>query len=890
VTRHRPRHFALALALVCAQLGAVAHADTARVGPAAAPAPTTTQLPRGVRPLHYDVSVVPDAAARRFAATVAIEIEVGEPVDRITLNAVDLDFGTVGLQPLPGGVPIALRRIDLDARAQTASFVFAQPIDAGNYRLEIAYRGAIGEQAAGFFALDYESPSGPKRALYTQFENADARRFMPSWDEPAYKATFTLETTLPAGQMAISNMPIEATTPAASGLQRARFAPTPRMSTYLLFLAVGEFERLTARAGATEVGVVTRAGVVAQASFALAASQALLAEYNRYFELPYPLPKLDNVAGPGSNPAFGAMENWGAIFTFEHTLLLDPQLSSESDRQRVFGFAAHEIAHQWFGNLVTMRWWNDIWLNEGFATWLGNRATQTLHPEWNLEPNRVASRNFAFRLDALATTHPVVQPIDTVEQANQAFDAITYSKGAAVIGMIERYVGAETWRAGVRRYLQANAYGNAVSDDLWREVEAAAGQPVVAIAHDFTLQPGVPLIRVERSACADGRTTLDLVQEEFSVDRPDKKPERWRVPVIARAMGEAPASVLVDHGRARLVVPGCGAVVVNAGQSGYFRTLYPGEQQAALRDAFATLDPIDRLGLVDDAWAFGMAGRQPMADALELVARTPLVADEATWRSVAYRLHSLDDFYRGAPARQAAWRAWAGARLRPVLARIGWRAQAGEGAAVAVLRADLIETLGELADAATIAEARRRYAARASDPDGFPASLRQPILAVVAAQADDDTWQALRAAARAEKSPLVKGRMYRLLAGVRDATLAQRALELALGDEPGATESASMVSEIAEIHPDLAFDYVVARRDRMDALLDPASRASYYPTLALRSIDPAMVGKLQAFAERHIALESRRSADNAIAQVKMRSAFARDRLGAVDRWLETQAQ
>ena len=321
-----------------------------------------------------------------------------------------------------------------------------------------------------------------------------------------------------------------------------------------------------------------------------------------------------------------------------------------------------------------MRWWNDLWLNEGFASWLGNRTTQKLHPEWNLALSRVASRNRAIGLDALATTHAVVQPIDSVDQANQAFDAITYSKGAAVIGMIERYVGADTWRAGVRRYIKANAYGNTVTDDLWREIEAAAGQPILAIAHDFTLQPGVPLVRVERSACADGRTTLELVQDEFSIDRPDKTPLRWRVPVIARAVGEAPATVLIESGKARLVVPGCGAVVVNAGQSGYFRTLYTGEQRAALRDAFATLDPIDQLGLVDDAWALGMAGEQPMADALELVARTSPLADTTTWRSVAERLQGSTTSIaatrpgrrRGAPGRARGfgrcWRASAGRR------------------------------------------------------------------------------------------------------------------------------------------------------------------------------------------------------------------------------------
>ena len=317
------------------------------------------------------------------------------------------------------------------------------------------------------------------------------------------------------------------------------------MSTYLLFFGLGDLERLSVKAGATEVGVVTRRGASAQARFALDSSRDVLREYDDYFGVPYPLPKLDNVASPGGNQFFGAMENWGAIFTFERCLLLDPMLSSQTDRQAVFSVAAHEIAHQWFGNLVTMRWWDDLWLNEGFATWMEGRTTRKLHPEWDTATAAVAARSFAMDSDAFATTHPIVQPVLTVDQASQAFDEITYAKGAAVIGMLESYVGADAWRDGVRRYLRAHAYGNAVSDDLWRAIDAASDRPVAEIAHDFTRQPGVPLLRVVSSRCDDGRTTLDLAQGEFSTDRPDKAPLRWQIPVIARVAGNAPARTVV---------------------------------------------------------------------------------------------------------------------------------------------------------------------------------------------------------------------------------------------------------------------------------------------------------------------------------------------------------
>ena len=310
-------------------------------------------------------------------------------------------------------------------------------------------------------------------------------------------------------------MPVAQRTDLGNGRSRVRFAPTPRMSTYLLFLAVGDLDRATTRVGDTEIGVVTKKGALDQAQFALDSSAIVLREYNDYFGTPYPLPKLDNIAAPGRSQFFGAMENWGAIFTFEYALLLDPSISTEGDRQSIFEIAAHEISHQWFGDLVTMAWWDDLWLNEGFASWMAGRTTEKLHPEWNSALHAVTSRDAALERDALATTHPVVQHVETVEQANQAFDVITYEKGEAVIRMLEGYVGAEPWRAGVRRYIQTHAYANTVSDDLWRDIEAEAGKPITAIAHDFTLQPGVPLVTVGDVACREGASQVSLAQGEL---------------------------------------------------------------------------------------------------------------------------------------------------------------------------------------------------------------------------------------------------------------------------------------------------------------------------------------------------------------------------------------
>ncbi len=854
---------------------------------------TTTQLPRKVRPTHYAVAMTPDAANLRFDGRAAIDIDVLQATNSITLNAIDMTFPKVVLSSAHGGAQFATPRVNIDNDAQTTTFVFDKPIAPGSYTLAMDYTGKIGTQANGMFAIDYDTKAGKQRALYTQFENSDARRFIPSWDEPAYKATFDLTVTIPVAQMAISNMPVVQRKEIGGGLARVRFAQSPKMSTYLLFFGLGDFERATTTLGNTEIGVVTQKGSSSQAAFALESAKAILAEYNDYFGTPYPLPKLDNIASPGSSQFFGAMENWGAIFTFERDMLLDPAIATQADKQGVFDVEAHEMAHQWFGDLVTMSWWDDLWLNEGFASWMQGRTTEKLHPEWNSALSAVNVRERAMSRDAIVTTHPVVQHIETVEQASQAFDAITYSKGESVIRMLEGYVGADAWREGVRRYIKAHAHGNTVSDDLWREVETAAGKPITEIAHEFTLQPGVPLIRVASATCRNGTTTLKLEQGEFTKDRPGKTPLSWRVPVIAQTLGaQVPGTdrttrTLVTAGKATLDVPGCGTVVVNPGQSGYYRTLYSPQQFAALKSDFARLAPIDQLGIMNDTWALGMAGLQPASDYLDLVRATSADADPQIWGDVARSFASLNNYYDGDAARQAAWRAFAIARLSPVFERIGWIARPGEVDPVKNLREDLIDALSTLDDPRMIAEARRRYAAQSSDPTAVPAALRKVITGLVARHADAATWEQLHAAARASMTPLIKDDLYAYLSTTEDAALAQRALDLSLTDEPGATNSAAMIGTVADRHPELAFDFAVAHMAQVDAKVDSTSRSRYYPGLADNSLDPATIGKVKAFAEAHIAAGSRRAADTAVSTITYRIMVRNERLPTIDAWLRS---
>lgn len=389
---------------------------------------------------------------------------------------------------------------------------------------------------------------------------------------------------------------------------------------------------------------------------------------------------------------------------------------------------------------------------------------------------------------------------------------------------------------------------------------------------------------MEAGACTKHSTTLKLTQGEFTRDRPDKQPLRWHVPVIARAAGGKAVSTVVD-GEATLTVPGCGTLLVNAGQSGYYRTLYAPAQFAAIKKDFAKIAPVDQLGLMGDTWALGMAGLQPASGILDLAKATPLDADPQIWDEIAGDLSGLDEYYDGDAKRQAAFRALAVKLLAPKFQRVGWEAKPDESGPTTILRTHLISVLSGLNDTAVVAEAQRRYAAQATDPKAVPVALRKTILSVVAHHADAATWDKLHEEAKAEKTPQVKDRLYTLLAVAEDKALAQRALDLALTDEPGATNSAGMITVVSRKYPELAFDFALAHREQVDKVVDGSSRSRYYPALGRSSFAPAMIDKINAYANQYLEPGSRRDAETAVANIKYRIMVRNDRLPDVDAWL-----
>jgi aminopeptidase N len=512
----------------------------------------------------------------------------------------------------------------------------------------------------------------------------------------------------------------------------------------------------------------------------------------------YPLPKLDNVAGPGQSQFFSAMENWGSIFTFERVLLDDPAVTTAGERQAIFGVEAHEMAHQWFGDLVTMAWWDDLWLNEGFASWMATKATKHFHPDWGAEFGAVGAREGAMGQDSLVTTHPIVQTVRTVEQANQAFDGITYSKGQSVITMLEGYAGSDVWQKGIQTYVKAHAYRNTRTDDLWKAVEAAGATGLTQMAHDFTLQPGVPLIRVGAATCQGGVTHATLTQDEYSADRKPGsfQPLSWHVPVRATTVGGKPVTVITQGRETQITVPGCGALLLNAGQTGYYRSLYQPAGAALLLSSFNSLDPLDQYGLIADQTSLSAANYQPMGIALDFVNAIPVNARPELLSLGLGEWSGLYQAFDGDPANQRQIAAIIEQRYAPILAEIGLVPQPGEKPTITTLRPQLISTLGRIRDPRVTAEATRLFAAMQTDPNAVPGSLKRTWLGLIAANADAATWDRIHMLAKNASSATERQNLYSLLGAAEDEALARRTLELALTDEPGKTVSAGMMARL----------------------------------------------------------------------------------------------
>jgi aminopeptidase N len=840
-------------------------------------------LPTNVVPGHYDLFVRPAPDHLRFDGTVRIKIDVRESTSEIILNAVELQ--------LQHAVLDAHETADIivNQNEQIATLKFNNAIKEGAHTLSIDYGGKIYQSAQGLFVSEYDTPQGRRRLLVTQFEAGDARRFVPCWDEPARKATFTLAVAAPKDQMVVSNMPVDTVSELDSEQNYVRFQRTPQMSSYLLFLAVGELERLDAVSGSTIVSLIARKGSAEKGRFALESAVKLLQFYNQYFAVPYPLPKLDMIAAPGAG-GFSAMENWGAILYFEDQLLLDEEWSTEANRQRVFVVIAHEMAHQWFGDLVTMQWWDNLWLNEGFASWMESKATDAFHKDWMIWLQAESDLQRTMRQDAKRTTHPVVQPVTSVEQA--AFDDITYRKGRAVIRMLENYLGEDAFREGVRGYMKRYKYKNTVTDNLWDELEKASGKKIKAIAYEFTTKPGIPLITVENETFDGNATTLTLRQERFAVDESAREGTVWHVPVYAAEAGSTKSffQFVAGPDAVSVMVEGSPPIKINVGQTVYYRSNYK-RTLSNLIDRFSKLDAADQLGLLYDVWALGEAGVGPIEAYLDLTRAVPPAADSIVWRQIVDTVVAVDSLYTKHTNRNN-FRAYARSILNPIFGQVGWDEKGNEHSNETVLREYLITSLGRLGDDNVQIEANNRFdkfVGPPIDPQALPAGIRRPVLQTVGLWAGEAQFKTISKLAREATDPFAKDQFFIALASVQDTSLAQHALEIALGDEPAKTTGPKMIARVAVNNPDLAWHFALAHFDPLSLRLDEMQRYTFVPSLPALTTDPSILDELRRFIETKVPEAPRKKAERFAADIEFRLKVIRDLVPKIDQWLESHS-
>ena len=763
---------------------------------------TPGKLPKTVVPDAYRIDLAPDLQKLTFSGREAVDLHVRQPTGSFTLNQAGLALQSASLED---GTQATIK---LDETAQNATLTFPHLVATGQHTLTIAYTGPIPETPNGIYHDDYKTASGQsKRMLVTQFEVADARRMFPGWDEPAFKATFQLSVTLPKTMQVVSNMPVGSRTAVGADGQHTAFATSPRMSTYLLALVAGDMQAIHARAANADLSAWTPAGETEQARYALETETKVLPFYNDYFGVPYPLPKLDLIAIPGNYEA-GAMENWGAITFIDDAMLFDPATSSPATRETIFLDTAHEMAHQWSGDLVTMGWWDNIWLNEGFATWMELKATDHFNPDWQIWPRQHDQREAAMGQDALPSTHPIQQVIRDESEANSAFDQISYQKGEQVIRMIEDWLGPDVFRDGMRRYMKAHEYGNATSADLWVALTEASHRDVAHVAASFTEQPGIPLVHVEQAETRAG-CAVRLTQDRFTINDPHPKAQTWSIPVTIGGPGVAAQRVLLTAEPMRLHFdyghPGsCVALKANLGEAGYYRTQYDAFQLRELTKTLPQLTPTDRTDLLGDEFALFVANRASLADYLNLLSALVDEQNVAVWSDTLSHLTRLDKALAGSPLR-ARFAAFAAGLIRPEFARLGWDTKPGEPFIESLLRPDLIAALGRFQDGPTIAEARRRFAAFAHDPSALPPALREPVLDIVGHTADQATYDTLRAMGIKAPSTEEKLRYFVAMSAAADPKLVAQTVAFAdAGEVPNGrvTEfliTASRGSENAEL-------------------------------------------------------------------------------------------
>ncbi|MDQ6622585.1 MAG: M1 family metallopeptidase [Verrucomicrobiota bacterium] len=836
---------------------------------------TPGKLPKTVVPQEYAIHIAPDVKKRTFTGSETIKLDVREPAPELVLNSADIQIASASVDDKP----LATSALKLDPKQETLTIVLPNELSAGAHMLALTFAGKIFDAGQGLYHAPYQEygTGAQKDMLGTQFEATDARRMFPCWDEPSFRARFQLTAVIPPNWRAVSNMPIERETKTAAG-KEVRFGMTPPMASYLNVFCAGEFDSIEKQNGSVLHRVTTTKGKAELGRYALESAQQIVNFYNDYFGTPFPLPKLDEIAVPGGFG--GAMENWGGITYFESVLLFDPQTSSSSTKQRIYAVIAHEVAHQWFGDLVTMAWWNDIWLNEGFASWMGSKCTAKFNPDWEVwlsrdnprDPTRRAGipKETAMEGDARSTTHPIQQKIETEAEANSAFDDITYKKGQSFLRMLESFLGEDVFRDGLRRYMAAHKFSNTTTADLWNALSEASGKPVVEIAASWTEQPGFPVVLVSREA--SGKITL--AQERFTVNFPNAPALEWKIPLTYRVAEQAPVSVIMDAKTLDLPdVPAESALKLNVDGAGDYRVQYDDASWKLLLADLSKLSVADRVNLLSDAWALVQAKRAPLSRYLDLVEKLPTHTELAEQEQIMTVIAFIDFLLRDQPGHEQ-FEQYARSILRPSFEAVGWEAKPNESSRMVTLRADLISALADLNDPEVIAGCNERFAKFLTDNSSLAPDLRVPVLDVVGRFADEKTWDKLHSLGLKTTSIEAKQNYFEALTMTVDPKLAQRTLQIALTSELPTSRALYLVPKVARSgHADLAWQFAKSHMKELLGKADALAINNFAPSLFTFFSDDARIAELRNYAKANLPPESAKPIEKAADEVSFRAEF-----------------
>ena len=772
-----------------------------------------------IRPVHYDLYLRPDLDKLTFFGYEDIVLEIEEPITEVVLNSVGLEI-VRRTYIIQNGTIHNCSSIAYDEEAQTVNIKFVEGLSAGEATLHIEFDGVLGDNLSGFYRARYTLPDGTERYMATtQFEAADARSAFPCFDEPAMKATFRVMITAPEDRTVLSNMPVHIEVKTGDGQKIVVFEKTPKMSTYFLAFIVGDLESVEAKTKkGTPVRLFAIPGNEERCAFALEVCTRTLEELEEYFGVPFPLPKMDMVAVPDF--ASGAMENWGLVTYREAAILIDRDSSPASAKQRAASIISHENAHQWFGNLVTMNWWNDLWLNEGFASWMGDKIIDRLFPDWDTwELFYIDDTASGLALDGLRSTHPIEVEVRDPKEIGQVFDAISYSKGASVIRMLEEHLGEDVFRKGLALYITTHMYGNARTEDLWAALEKISGEPVAEMMDTWTKREGYPVLHVSQTHKGKTRS-LELLQERFFYGQSTSKEKRqtqWKIPLgVTTESGARPAR------RLRLMEERTGTIRINnmprnewvklnKGQTGFFRVDYSPDMLAALYPAVEslTLPTLDRLGLVADSYALSRAGVIPATRFLEIAQRCQNETEYAVWNELAAGLSGITRLLRGEPYYEDL-REYVRSIFLPVFSRIGWDSKKKDRMSDTFLRSLVIGQLGAWEDEDVTLESNRRFKEFLADPSSLNPDLRNAVWGIAALSGDEATYEELLGLYQKEELQSEQARYLVTFGRFKDKTLLKRALAFAFSSDVRSQDAGNIISSIALNHVgrELAWEFL----------------------------------------------------------------------------------